>query len=173
MDSENPMSPAESSSNTTRQSQLNPNAEAFSAAAGVPPGTKIPANPLQEAYRVPIGSLARSTLDDGFSRSAPPPPHNDSLLDRILGPVSARGVDVQTMHYENDSIPIVGNPLFTGPSEEVENELSSIVQFAQPDDNLAGLPIGAGPEGDSHAGDLAACKLFSGRPYKRRVSSDF
>ncbi|GAP87337.1 hypothetical protein SAMD00023353_2700760 [Rosellinia necatrix] len=112
--------------------------------------------PLSGHNQVPVGHAARWALkgDPG------------SLLDQILGPVGPdptaygdRPVDIQTMHFQNDSVPIVGKPLACGELEE--DALPSIVEFAQPEITLAGFPIGAGPEGDSHAGPWDTCSLYS------------
>ncbi|KAI0430207.1 hypothetical protein F5Y09DRAFT_356214 [Xylaria sp. FL1042] len=90
-----------------------------------------------------------------------------SLLDHILGPIgpdtSKYGgcpVDIQTMHYPKTGIPISGNPIACETSQE--SGLRSIVEYQQPEKTLAGFPIGAGPEGESHAGDFDACSPQSG-----------
>ncbi|KAI3322047.1 hypothetical protein HD806DRAFT_545284 [Xylariaceae sp. AK1471] len=124
-------------------------------------------------YQIPAGHVARWTMD--------PPP--GSLLDEILGPVGPdaakqkchRPVDVQTMHYQQDEIPISGNPIVDGPFKA--DELPSIVEYQQPNTTIAGFPIGAGPEGDSHAGDFGECSLYMSSEdspvKKRRLSSEF
>jgi hypothetical protein len=110
-------------------------------------------------------------------------PTRGSLLDDILGPIgpdvakyrSERPVDVQTMHYEKNEVPISGNPIVDGPFRE--SQLPSIVEYQQPSTTIAGLPIGAGPEGDSHAGDFSECSLYMSTEdssvMKRRLSSEF
>jgi hypothetical protein len=124
--------------------------------------------------QVPTGHAAR------WAYEAPP---GYSLLDQILGPIrpaaeyQGRPVDVQTMHYQNDDVPISGNPI--SPSEMEESELPSIVEYEQPETTIAGFPIGAGPEGDSHAGNFESCSLrsssvdFQSPIMKRRLSSEF
>lgn len=101
------------------------------------------------------------------------PPHL-SILDEILGPIdhlaitnqththhhdaTGRPVDIQTAHYYPDNVPISGNPIVDGPSY---SNIPTIVEYSQPSITIAGFPLGAGPEGQSHAGDFEACK----RPY--------
>ncbi|KAI1740036.1 hypothetical protein F4680DRAFT_458758 [Xylaria scruposa] len=131
--------------------------------------------------RVPPGHVAR------WSMEAPP----GSLLDEILGPLKhdpcvygGRPADIQTVHYPTNGIPIAGSPIVCGPFADSERQLPSIVDFQQPPITLAGLPIGAGPEGQSHAGDFDACSLKSSSTQstitedyspvrRRRLSSEF
>ncbi|KAI1750882.1 hypothetical protein F4782DRAFT_548280 [Xylaria castorea] len=134
-------------------------------------------NPYEQQHgRIPPGHVARWAME------GPP----GSLLDAILGPVrhddasvyGGRPVDVQTVHYPNDGVPISGYPIVCGPFPEGEGELPSIVDFQQPEVTIAGFPIGAGPEGESHAGDFEACSLRlsseDDSPVKlRRLSSEF
>ncbi|KAI1299136.1 hypothetical protein F5Y03DRAFT_408906 [Xylaria venustula] len=105
-----------------------------------------------------------------------------SLLDQILGPVgsdaSVHGghpMDIQTMHYPKNGVPIAGNPIVCETSQE--SALPSIVEYPQPKETLAGFPIGAGPEGESHAGDFETCSLNSSSELSpvsmRRLSSEF
>ncbi|KAI8954150.1 hypothetical protein F4801DRAFT_596228 [Xylaria longipes] len=131
-------------------------------------------NPYEHGRTQP-GHVARWAME------GPP----GSLLDEILGPVrhgasayGGRPVDVQTVHYPNDGIPISGYPIVCGPFPESEGGLPSIVDFQQPEVTIAGFPIGAGPEGESHARDFETCSLKSGSedysPVKmRRLSSEF
>ncbi|KAI1828610.1 hypothetical protein F4861DRAFT_544790 [Xylaria intraflava] len=122
-------------------------------------------------YQIPVGKFARWTMDRP----------QGSLLDDILGPVGpdasapARPLDVQTIHYQREGLPIAGNPIVCGPFGE--SEFTSIVEFQQPETTIAGFPIGAGPEGDSHAGDFTHCHLRqpgSGyTPGTRPLSSEF
>lgn len=121
--------------------------------------------------RTPVGHVARWAGDG-------PPGY---LMDKIVGPVrpdastyGGRPVDIQTVHYPgNDGLPIAGNPIVCGPFEQTE--LPSIVEFQQPEVNLAGFPIGAGPEGGSHAGDWETCSLNirNSPTRRRRLSSEF
>jgi hypothetical protein len=129
----------------------------------------------QAAYmhnRTPVGHVARWAMD-----GAP-----GSLLDDILGPVrpdpsvyGGRPVDIQTMHYHTEGLPIAGHPIAYGPPPD--SGLPTMVEFAQPATTIAGFPIGAGPEGDSHAGDFETCSLYSSLrtspPRRRRLSSEF
>ncbi|GAW21617.1 hypothetical protein ANO14919_111400 [Xylariales sp. No.14919] len=122
--------------------------------------------------QVPIGHVARWAMEGP----------QGSLLDEILGPMrpdasmcGGRPVDIQTMHYSTSGIPISGDPIVCGTT--LANELPSIVEFQQPETTIAGFPIGAGPEGESHAGDFETCSLqssFEDSPVKmRRLSSEF
>ncbi|KAI0863746.1 hypothetical protein F4860DRAFT_511640 [Xylaria cubensis] len=135
-------------------------------------------NPYEHG-RVPPGHVARWAME------GPP----GSLLDEILGPLNhnasvygGRPADIQTVHYPNDSIPIAGHPIVRGPFASSKGQLASIVDFQQPVTTIAGFPIGAGPEGQSHAGDFEACSPKSGTesstatcsPVRmRRLSSEF
>ncbi|KAI0877560.1 hypothetical protein GGS24DRAFT_497704 [Hypoxylon argillaceum] len=131
----------------------------------------------QAAYmddRIPVGHVGRWAM-----QGAP-----GSLLDNILGPIGpdpsiyeGRPVDIQTAQYHTEGIPIAGNPIAWGPPPE-SSGLPSIVEFGQPATTVAGLPLGAGPEGDSHAGDFETCSLYSclersPPPRRRRQSSEF
>jgi hypothetical protein len=96
-------------------------------------------------------------------------------------------VDVQTAHYSlpKDNVPIVGNPLNVsvsavgdtattnenGNESENEMQLPTIVEYPQPEEVIAGFPLGAGPEGRSHAGDFEYCALNLRN--RRRVSNEF
>ncbi|KAI0203902.1 hypothetical protein F4808DRAFT_476231 [Astrocystis sublimbata] len=139
-------------------------------------------NPLWNFTRISPGKIARWNMDNP----------NGSLLDTILGPVkngaSAPGygnrpVDVQTIHYESNGLPIAGSPIVCGSYSKDEGQALSIVDFDQPDATIAGFPIGAGPEGHSHAKDFASCSLKSTSSescsedwspiMKRRLSSEF
>ncbi|KAF2964774.1 hypothetical protein GQX73_g8799 [Xylaria multiplex] len=122
--------------------------------------------------RVPVGHVARWAMEG----------HQGSLLDEILGPIrpdaslyGGRPVDVQTMHYKPSGIPISGDPIACGTTRK--SDLPSIVEFQQPRTTIAGFPIGAGPEGESHAGEFEACSLqktYEEPPVKmRRLSSEF
>ncbi|KAI1128930.1 hypothetical protein F5Y10DRAFT_264680 [Nemania abortiva] len=125
--------------------------------------------------RTPTGHVAR------WATNGPP----NSLLDDILGPIQedqtaygGRPVDVQTMHFQPRGPPIVGYPIASGPTPE-SSGLPTIVEFSQPDTTLGGFPIGAGPEGESHAGDFETCSLNledfqnSRASRRRRSSSSF
>lgn len=121
--------------------------------------------------RAPVGHVARWALNG-------PPGH---LMDDILGPVrpdastyGSRPVDIQTVHYPgNTSISTADNLIARDRFEQTG--LPSIVEFQQPQVTIAGFPIGAGPEGESHAGDwddcLLNCRGSSIR--RRRLSSEF
>ncbi|TGJ85907.1 hypothetical protein E0Z10_g2900 [Xylaria hypoxylon] len=122
--------------------------------------------------QVSTGHIARWTMEGP----------RGSLLDEILGPIrpdtSAYGghpVDIQTMHYSTSGIPISGDPIVCSAPQE--SELPSIVEYQQPQATTAGFPIGAGPEGESHAGNFETCSLYSSyedSPVKtRRLSSEF
>ncbi|KAI1436770.1 hypothetical protein GGR50DRAFT_701431 [Xylaria sp. CBS 124048] len=115
---------------------------------------------------VPLGQAARWSFY-GQSES------ESRFLGPNLGPIQytmpGRPIDIQTMHYDyqkEHSAPIVGNPVACGPFGE--DQLPSSVEYQQPEDTIAGFPIGAGPEGDSHAGDFKDCNLARMR---RRSSS--
>ncbi|KAI1279887.1 hypothetical protein F5Y07DRAFT_405533 [Xylaria sp. FL0933] len=121
---------------------------------------------------IPTGDIARWAVDGP----------QGSLLDQILGPVGPdalkygnRPVDIQTMHYPKPGLPISGNPI--GYETFQESRLPTTVEYEQPERTLAGFPIGAGPEGESHAGDFEDCSLqsnFGGSPARRRrLSSEF
>ncbi|KAI3342638.1 hypothetical protein F4824DRAFT_494436 [Ustulina deusta] len=120
--------------------------------------------------QIPTGHIARWAVDGP----------QGSLLDQILGPIEpdaprygGHPVDIQTMHYPQRGIPISGNPIVCGTSQG--SGLPSIVEYQQPKRTLAGFPIGAGPEGESHAGDFETCSLQSGSegsPVKMRRLSD-
>jgi len=94
---------------------------------------------------------------------------------------SRRPVDVQTVHYSlpKDNVPIVGNPIDvsvsaagnTATANENEMQLPTIVEYPQPKEVIAGFPLGAGPEGQSHAGDFEDCALNLRK--RRRVSNEF
>lgn len=101
-------------------------------------------------------------------------------MDDILGPVrpdasiyGGHPVDIQTVHYPGNGLQIAGNQTICGPFEQTG--LPSIVEFQQPQVAIAGFPIGAGPEGQSHAGDWETCSLnFRNSPIRRRrLSSEF
>ncbi|KAI1118986.1 hypothetical protein F5Y14DRAFT_438442 [Nemania sp. NC0429] len=120
----------------------------------------------------PAGHVARWALNG-------PPGY---LTDSILGPVrpdastyGGRPVDIQTVHYPgtNNSLPVADNLVACGSTEQTEPP--SIVEFQQPQVTIAGFPIGAGPEGESHAGDWENCSLnFRNSPVRRRrLSSEF
>ncbi|KAI0539991.1 hypothetical protein GGR58DRAFT_523507 [Xylaria digitata] len=122
--------------------------------------------------RVPGGHVARWAMEGP----------QGSLLDEILGPIrpdaslyGGRPVDIQTVHYRPSGIPISGDPIACGTSRK--SDLPSIVEFQQPRTTIAGFPIGAGPEGESHAGDFESCSLqstYEESPVKmRRLSSEF
>ncbi|KAI2636133.1 hypothetical protein GGS21DRAFT_543045 [Xylaria nigripes] len=122
--------------------------------------------------RTPVGHVARWAMD------GPP----GSLLDEILGPIGpdtaryqGHPVDVQTIHYQREGIPIAGNPIACDVMEE--SKFPSTVEYQRPESTVAGFPIGAGPEGESHAGDFAQCslQLDLGSPpaRRRRLSSEF
>ncbi|KAI1356369.1 hypothetical protein F5Y01DRAFT_309783 [Xylaria sp. FL0043] len=121
---------------------------------------------------IPTGDIARWAVDGPQS----------SLLDQILGPVGPdalkygnRPVDIQTMHYPRPGLPISGNPI--GYETFQGSGLPTTVEYEQPERTLAGFPIGAGPEGESHAGNFEDCSLQSslgGSPVRRRrLSSEF
>ncbi|KAI1430059.1 hypothetical protein F5Y12DRAFT_793213 [Xylaria sp. FL1777] len=121
---------------------------------------------------IPTGQVARWAMEGP----------QGSLLDEILGPIGPDAsiyrehpVDIQTMHYPNSGIPISGDPIVCGTFHE--GALPSIVEYRQPKKTLAGFPIGAGPEGESHAGDFETCSLqssYEDSPVKmRRLSSEF
>ncbi|KAI0404848.1 hypothetical protein F4802DRAFT_213644 [Xylaria palmicola] len=127
--------------------------------------------------RIPFGQFARWSLEGP----------KGSLLDEILGPLGpgadahgGRPMDFQSVHYPSNSLPIAGSPIAYGSAPHYEGGLPSIVEFEQPEATIAGFPIGAGPEGESHAGDFEACSLRSnsgsegGSPVRmRRLSSEF
>ncbi|KAI0974323.1 hypothetical protein F4678DRAFT_486196 [Xylaria arbuscula] len=132
----------------------------------------------------PFHPYGRDWIPDGqIARWASEGPQGPgSLLDQILGPVEpdasvygGHPVDIQTMHYPKNGVPIAGNPIVCGTSQA--NALPSIVEYPQPKKTLAGFPIGAGPEGESHAGDFETCSLHSSyedSPVSmRRLSSEF
>ncbi|KAI0555561.1 hypothetical protein F4679DRAFT_594045 [Xylaria curta] len=122
---------------------------------------KNPVDNIRNPYehgQIPPGLVARWAME------GPP----GSLLDEILGPLKhdtsvyrGRPADIQTVHYPTNGIPIAGNPIVCGPFANGDGQLPSIVDFQQPVVTLAGFPIGAGPEGQSHAGDFEACSLKS------------
>ncbi|KAK5624723.1 hypothetical protein RRF57_000439 [Xylaria bambusicola] len=137
--------------------------------------------------RLPSGPVAQyphgysQTLAGDFARWAAGGPQR-SLLDEILGPTNPdvswygeRTWDAQTMHYSNVGTPIAGAPIACGTVQD--STLSSSVEFPQPERTIAGFPIGAGPEGESHAGDFETCFLnlnTTDSPVKiRRLSSEF
>ncbi|TRX90134.1 hypothetical protein FHL15_009053 [Xylaria flabelliformis] len=141
-----------------------------------------PVNNIRNPYehgKIPPGHVARWAME------GPP----GSLLDEILGPLNhkasvyeGRPADIQTVHYPNDSIPIAGHPIVCGPFANSKGQLASIVDFQQPVTTIAGFPIGAGPEGQSHAGDFETCSPKSSTessteicsPVRmRRLSSEF
>lgn len=133
-----------------------------------------PGNVGQYPYgynEIPTGNVAR------WAGETP----QKSILDEILGPVRSdasvhggRPVDFQTMHYSNLGTPIAGYPI---ACETPQSVYPSIIEFPQPERTIAGFPIGAGPEGDSHAGDFETCSLNTstqGSPVtRRRLSSEF
>ncbi|KAJ8129914.1 hypothetical protein O1611_g3715 [Lasiodiplodia mahajangana] len=125
--------------------------------------------------RTPAGHIARWAMD------GPP----ESLLDEILGPIhpgpsayGERPVDVQTMCFQPTGNPIAGTPIAWGPSPE-SSGLPTIVEYSHPETTLGGFPIGAGPEGESHAGDFETCSLNLGDfgddtpVLRRRLSTEF
>ncbi|CAJ2501213.1 Uu.00g040660.m01.CDS01 [Anthostomella pinea] len=80
-------------------------------------------------------------------------------LDMILGPINPSPVDLQTtqlMHLPQETL-IVGAPLAV--IAEAKSEIPSMVQFQPLDTPIAGFPVGAGPEGESHAGSFDECEL--------------
>ncbi|KAI1178800.1 hypothetical protein F4777DRAFT_62549 [Nemania sp. FL0916] len=74
-----------------------------------------------------------------------------------FGHASEALVDVQTVHVSPPEVRIPGHHIGVGLS--FQDELPSTVEYPQPEDNLAAFPIGAGPEGQSHAGSFDNCRL--------------
>ncbi|KAI0114005.1 hypothetical protein GGR51DRAFT_578255 [Nemania sp. FL0031] len=108
----------------------------------------------------------------------------ESLLDEILGPIHPQApaydehpADIQTMYFQPTGAPIAGTPIAWGPTPE-SSGLPTIVEFTHPETTHGGFPIGAGPEGESHAGDFDNCSLnlaaFKDTPVIRRcISTEF
>ncbi|KAI0523725.1 hypothetical protein F5B22DRAFT_633843 [Xylaria bambusicola] len=174
----------------------NPNAHAvvaptYTAYAGTSSTNNNAANDSQyrPVYnRLPSGPVTQypygysQTASGNFARWTAEGPQK-SLLDEILGPTrpdasrhGERTWDAQTMHYPNVGTPIAGVPIACGIAQE--SAFASAVEFPQPERTIAGFPIGAGPEGESHAGDFEACSLNSSNTAdspvrRRRLSSEF
>ncbi|KAI0397856.1 hypothetical protein F5Y17DRAFT_476562 [Xylariaceae sp. FL0594] len=202
-----PLASGRGAYNTTHQNQKVNDYGSENRKPVLPPGAvarhafmKAQMSPLDELLGVVSKGLAAPSqkTDENLKRNA-------AESDNRGGGLS-RPVDVQSVHFHlrEDTVRIVGKPIeitpasITGstggtqnntadykkmkPGETLSDTLDSCVEYHPPEKVIAGFPLGAGPEGESHAGDFEDCDLNlrkrereqdQEQKQQRRVSNEF